>query len=318
MPVPLKVIFAGTPDFSVAPLLALIESHHEVIAVYTQPDRPAGRGRALKPGPVKAVAMQHDIPVYQPLNFKQEEDLHKLEELQADIMIVVAYGLILPQRVLDAPRLGCLNIHASLLPRWRGAAPIQRCIQAGDEKTGITIMQMEAGLDTGPMLHVEAIEIGPRETGGELHDRLAPIGAQALMTALDKLQANQLSPQQQDDALANYAHKLEKQQAKIDWQQPAVDIDRMVRAFNPWPVAFSELDGKPLRVWQTQLTDSKSQAQPGTIEAADANGLAVATADNLLLITQLQPAGKRMMATADFVNAHDVTGQRFAFDQDAE
>ena len=318
MPVPLKVIFAGTPDFSVAPLLALIESHHEVIAVYTQPDRPAGRGRALKPGPVKAVAIQHDIPVYQPLNFKQEEDLHKLEELQADIMIVVAYGLILPQRVLDAPRLGCLNIHASLLPRWRGAAPIQRCIQAGDEKTGITIMQMEAGLDTGPMLHVEAIEIGPRETGGELHDRLAPIGAQALMTALDKLQANQLSPQQQDDALANYAHKLEKQQAKIDWQQPAVDIDRMVRAFNPWPVAFSELDGKPLRVWQTQLTDSKSQAQPGTIEAADANGLAVATADNLLLITQLQPAGKRMMATADFVNAHDVTGQRFAFDQDAE
>jgi methionyl-tRNA formyltransferase len=308
----LKIIFAGTPDFSVAPLQALIDAGYPVIAVYTQPDRPAGRGRTLKPGPVKQVALDNNIPVYQPLNFRQEADLEALEALDADLMVVVAYGLILPQRVLDAPRFGCLNIHASLLPRWRGAAPIQRSIEAGDAQTGITIMQMEAGLDTGPMLHKEIIDIGPSETGGELHDRLAPLGAQALLATLEKLEAGQLQPEIQDDELACYAHKLEKQQAHIDWSKPAADIERMVRAFNPWPVAFAELDEKPYRIWQVVCLARASASAPGTVEAASADGIDVATGDRLLRIIILQPPGKRAMASRDFLNAHDVTGKVFA------
>ncbi len=308
----LKIIFAGTPDFSVAPLQALIDAGYPVIAVYTQPDRPAGRGRTLKPGPVKQVALDNNIPVYQPLNFRQEADLEALEALDADLMVVVAYGLILPQRVLDAPRFGCLNIHASLLPRWRGAAPIQRSIEAGDAQTGITIMQMEAGLDTGPMLHKEIIDIGPSETGGELHDRLAPLGAQALLATLEKLEAGQLQPEIQDDELACYAHKLEKQQAHIDWSKPAADIERMVRAFNPWPVAFAELDEKPYRIWQVVCLARASASAPGTVEAASADGIDVATGDRLLRIIMLQPPGKRAMASRDFLNAHDVTGKVFA------
>jgi methionyl-tRNA formyltransferase len=308
----LKIIFAGTPDFSVAPLQALIDAGYPVIAVYTQPDRPAGRGRTLKPGPVKQVALDNNIPVYQPLNFRQEADLEALEALDADLMVVVAYGLILPQRVLDAPRFGCLNIHASLLPRWRGAAPIQRSIEAGDAQTGITIMQMEAGLDTGPMLHKEIIDIGPSETGGELHDRLAPLGAQALLATLEKLEAGQLQPEIQDDELACYAHKLEKQQAHIDWSKPAADIERMVRAFNPWPVAFAELDDKPYRIWQVECLARASASAPGTVEAASADGIDVATGDRLLRIIMLQPPGKRAMASRDFLNAHDVTGKVFA------
>jgi len=309
---PLKIIFAGTPEFSVYPLKKLLQSEHQVIAVYTQPDRPAGRGRHLKPSPVKELALEHGIEVFQPLNFKQEEDLSQLEALQADLMIVVAYGLILPQRVLDAPRYGCMNIHASLLPRWRGAAPIQRAIQSGDSQTGVTIMQMEAGLDTGPMLVIEALDIGERETGGQLHDRLAPLGADALMVALEKLQAGELQPQPQDDNLANYAHKLDKKEAQIDWTESSRQIDRMVRAFNPWPVAFTHLDGNSMRVWETRLTQETSEAAPGTIVAADSQGICVATGDNDLLITTLQPAGKRAMAAADFVNAHDVAGKCFA------
>lgn len=308
----LKIIFAGTPDFSVAPLQALIDAGYPVIAVYTQPDRPAGRGRTLKPGPVKQVALDNHIPVYQPLNFRGEEDLQALEALNADLMIVVAYGLILPQRVLDAPRFGCLNIHASLLPRWRGAAPIQRSIEAGDAQTGITIMQMEAGLDTGPMLHKEIIDIGASETGGELHDRLAPLGARALLATLDKLKAGELQPEIQNDELACYAHKLEKQQAHIDWTKPAADIERMVRAFNPWPVAFAEMDEKPYRIWQVECLTSVSDKVPGTVVATSADGIDVATADRLLRITMLQPPGKRAMASRDFLNAHDVTGKVFA------
>ena len=307
----LKVIFAGTPEFSVAPLRSLIESQHEVIAVYTQPDRPAGRGRNLKPSPVKQMAVDHAIPVFQPANFKDEADLSALEALKADVMIVVAYGLILPQRVLDAPRYGCLNIHASLLPRWRGAAPIQRAIQAGDKQTGITIMQMEAGLDTGPMLYKEVITIGESETGGQLHDRLAPLGAQALMKALALLAADQFEPEIQDDSLANYAHKLEKSEAKIDWARPASELERMVRAFNPWPVAYTSLGDKTLRVWQATSLDQRAEGPAGTVMATSAAGIDVSTGEGVLRISELQPQGKRAMSARDFLNAHDLSGQCF-------
>jgi methionyl-tRNA formyltransferase len=307
----LKIIFAGTPEFSVAPLQALIDSRHDVIAVYTQPDRPAGRGRSLKPSPVKEKALEAGIPVYQPLNFREAADMSTLEALNADVMIVVAYGLILPQRVLDAPRFGCLNIHASLLPRWRGAAPIQRAIQAGDNQTGVTIMQMEAGLDTGPMLYKSVIEIGESETGGHLHDRLMPLGAEALLATLDLLVADRLQPQVQDDSLANYAHKLQKKEAEINWDQSAVEIDRMVRAFNPWPVAHTRLGSKSLRIWQAQALSTNSSGQPGYINSTSADGIDVATAEGMLRVTELQPEGKRRMTARDFLNAHDLTDASF-------
>jgi len=307
----LKVIFAGTPEFSVAPLQALIESRHEVIAVYTQPDRPAGRGRSMKPSPVKEKALEAAIPVYQPLNFREETDLSALEALNADVMIVVAYGLLLPQRVLDAPKYGCLNIHASLLPRWRGAAPIQRAIQAGDAETGVTIMQMEAGLDTGPMLYKSVIQIGDAETGGELHDRLMPLGADALIATLDLLVEDRLQPQVQDDSLANYAHKLQKKEAEVDWNQSAVEIARMVRAFNPWPVAYTRLGKKSLRIWQAEALSAGHSSAPGAVTATSAEGIDVATAEGVLRIRELQPEGKRRMPARDFLNAHDLTDTSF-------
>ncbi len=307
----LKIIFAGTPEFSVAPLQALIDSEHEVIAVYTQPDRPAGRGRHLKPSPVKQAAVDHGIPVFQPVNFKDEADLSALEALKADVMIVVAYGLILPQRVLDAPRYGCLNIHASLLPRWRGAAPIQRAIQAGDKETGITIMQMEAGLDTGPMLYKEVITIGETETGGQLHDRLAPLGAHALMKTLGLLVSGRLKPEIQDDALANYAHKLDKTEAQIDWSRPATELERIVRAFNPWPVAYTSLNDKTLRIWQAGCLAQQAEGSAGAVMTTSAEGIDVSTGEGVLRISELQPQGKRAMSARDFLNAHDLTGQSF-------
>lgn len=308
---PLKIIFAGTPEFSVFPLKALLESDHEVIAVYTQPDRPAGRGRGLKPSPVKEVALEANIPVYQPPNFKQEEDLQQLESLKADLMVVVAYGLILPQRVLDAPAQGCLNIHASILPRWRGAAPIQRAIQAGDAETGVTIMQMEAGLDTGPMLFIEKIDIGADETGGQLHDRLAPLGADALMKTLELLQQEKLSPEIQDESQVVYAHKLDKKEAEIDWHQAAEKIRRDVRAFNPWPVSFTRLADKTIRIWETELLDADSDAAPGSVIATSADGIDVASGEGVLRITQLQPQGKRVMSARDYLNANDLKGKQF-------
>jgi len=307
----LKVLFAGTPEFSVAPLQALIESRHEVIAVYTQPDRPAGRGRAMKPSPVKEKALQAGIPVYQPVNFREETDLCEFEALNADIMVVVAYGLLLPQRVLDAPRYGCLNIHASLLPRWRGAAPIQRAIQAGDAESGVTIMQMEAGLDTGPMLYKSVITIGDEETGGELHDRLMPLGAEALLATLELLVDDKLDPEIQDDSLANYAHKLQKKEAEIDWSQSAAEIARMVRAFNPWPVAYTKLNNKNLRIWQAAALSADHSAASGQVLVTSPEGIDVATADGILRITELQPEGKRRMPVRDFLNAHDLTDTSF-------
>lgn len=305
---PLNIIFAGTPEFSVPPLAALLESEHKITAVYTQPDRPAGRGRKLTASPVKELALEQSIPVYQPKNFRDESDLSQLEALSADLMVVVAYGLLLPQRVLDAPRLGCINIHASLLPRWRGAAPIQRSILAGDEETGITIMQMEAGLDTGPMLLKKSCPIGPKDTGGSLHDSLSSLGAKALLEALPGIAAGTLNPEIQDNDLATYASKLAKSEAVIDWTRSADELSRQMRAFNPWPVAQTELNDKVLRIWRAILLEGGDGETPGKVLSCSREGIDVATGDGVVRITKLQMPGKRAMGAADFLNAHALDG----------
>ncbi len=309
MPTPLRIVFAGTPDFSVPPLAALLAAGHQVTAVYTQPDRPAGRGRKLTASPVKQLALEHGLPVYQPISLKGAAEQAQLAALDADLMVVVAYGLILPQAVLDAPRLGCINIHASLLPRWRGAAPIQRAIAAGDEQTGVTIMQMEAGLDTGPMLHTLACPIAAEDTGGTLHDKLAAMGAQALMEALPGIAAGTALPQPQDDALATYARKLSKDEAQIDWSLAAAELARRVRAFTPWPVAQTTLDGRTVRIWAAGAVTG--EGRPGQVLAGDHDGIDVATGAGALRITRLQMPGKRPTEAADFLNAHRLDGVFF-------
>ena len=299
---PLKIVFAGTPDFAALHLSSLIDSEHEVIAVYSQPDRPAGRGKKLQPSPVKQVALEHNIDVYQPVNFKHHDDVKQLEALNADVMIVVAYGLLLPQPVLDAPKHGCLNVHASLLPRWRGAAPIQRCIEAGDKMTGITIMQMDAGLDTGDMLHKITTGITLDDTGGSLHDRLAALGPQSLLATLAQLEAGELQPEKQNDAQANYAHKLKKEEALLDWSQNADDLALRVRAFNPFPVAFTLLGNERIRVLRATPLEKVTQLQPGTIARVSSDGIEVACAEGVLRLEQIQLAGKKAMMVADVIN----------------
>jgi methionyl-tRNA formyltransferase len=309
----LDILFAGTPEFSVLPLRALLDAGHSVIGVYTQPDRPAGRGRKLTPSPVKQLAVECGLPVYQPLNFKDEEDLMTLESLGADLMVVVAYGLILPRRVLAAPRLGCVNIHASLLPRWRGAAPIQRALLAGDTETGVTIMQMEAGLDTGPMLLTKSCPIEPSDTAALLHDRLSQLGAAALLEALPAIADGSLEPVAQDDSLATYASKLSKDEGRIDWRRPAVELDRQVRAFNPWPVAQTEWQREPLRIWRCEplLAQEGGSARPGRVVHCSKQGIDVATGVGLLRILELQAPGKRAMTAGEFLNAQDLSGVLF-------
>ena len=309
----LRIVFAGTPDFAVPPLDALHAAGHELVAVYTQPDRPAGRGQALTASPVKRRALELGLVVEQPPSLKSAEAVVRLREHGADLMVVVAYGLILPQAILDVPRLGCWNIHASLLPRWRGAAPIQRAILAGDESTGITIMQMDAGLDTGPMLLLRSTPIGPRESGGELHDRLALIGAEAIVAAIGAWQSGALTARPQPADGATYAAKIRKEEARIDWTQPAVAIDRQVRAFNPWPVAETSWEGRQLRVWQAEPVppaEANVDAAPGTVLESGAGRIVVATGGGTLRLTQVQLAGRRAMTAAEFLNAHPLPGAR--------
>ncbi len=308
----MRILFAGTPEFAVAPLRMLLESSHEVCAVYTQPDRPAGRGRKLQPSPVKSTALAAEIPVLQPASLRDSVEQQRLAAFAADLMVVVAYGLMLPKAVLDAPRLGCINIHASLLPRWRGAAPIQRAIEAGDRETGITLMQMDEGLDTGTMLARAETPIAAADTAAILHDRLTALGAELLMQTLPALENGTLVPQAQDDARATYARKLDKAEARIDWLQPALELDRRIRAFNPWPVAYTEYEGQPLRIWSASVAAGEGSAAPGTVLAAGSEGIDVATGAGVLRILELQPAGSRRMPAAAFVNARDLTHANFA------
>lgn len=304
----MRIIFAGTPDFAAEALQTLIDSTHDVIAVYSQPDRPAGRGRQLKASPVKALALQHDIPVYQPVNLKDRADQEQIKELQADVMVVVAYGVILPKAVLDTPRYGCLNIHASILPRWRGAAPIQRAILEGDRETGVTIMQMDVGLDTGDMLTVHRTPIEPEDTGSTLHDRLATIGASALLETLDKIESGTLQPVTQDDNLSNYAKKLDKQEAAIDWNDKADSIVHKIQAFNSWPVAFCDYKGKALRLWQAQLLESNKKNSPGLVLDESKEGIDIACGQGTVRVIELQLPGKKRIMVRDFINSNSLKG----------
>ncbi len=307
----LDIVFAGTPEFSLRPLEALLASEHKIIGVYTQPDRHAGRGRKLGISPVKELATDRGLQVFQPSNFREARNVEPLETLRADLMVVVAYGLILPPRVLAAPRLGCINVHASLLPRWRGAAPIQRAIQAGDRETGVTIMRMGEGLDDGPMLLKRYCKIADHDTGGSLHDRLSRLGAEALIAALPGIADGSLEAETQDERQSCYARKLTKDEGCIDWSRPAVELDRMVRAFNPWPVAFTSYKDKRLRIWEVSNLGSDSKALPGAVVTAAPQGIDVATAAGLLRIHRLQLPGKRVISAAEFLNGRDVEGVRF-------
>lgn len=297
----MRIVFAGTPEFAAQHLQALLDAGREIVAVYTQPDRPAGRGQKLAPSPVKQLALQHGIAVYQPQTLRDPAAQTELAALTPDLMVVVAYGLILPQVVLDTPRLGCINSHASLLPRWRGAAPIQRAIEAGDASSGVTVMQMEAGLDTGPMLLKVTTTITAEDTGGSLHDRLATLGSQAVVEAVPKLAAGELRGEVQDDSLATYAHKLNKDEARLDWSRPAVELERLVRAFNPWPICHSTLNGEALKVHAAQL--GEGQGAPGSVLAADKSGLTVACGEGALRLTRLQLPGGKPLSFADLYNS---------------
>jgi methionyl-tRNA formyltransferase len=300
----LRLVFAGTPDFAAAHLQALLDAKANLIAVYTQPDRPAGRGKKLTPSPVKTLAVAHNLPVCQPQSLRDPAAQAEFAALHADLFVVVAYGLLIPEVVLNTPKHGCINVHASLLPRWRGAAPIQRAIEAGDRETGITIMQMDVGLDTGAMLHKTPLAIAPNETGGSLHDRLAQLGPPALLATLNAIAEGRAKGEQQDDSQSCYARKISKPEAEIDWQQAADAIERKVRAFNPFPVAFTLLNGEPLRLWSAIARNQSSRQAPGTIIAAGDKGLEIACGDGALLVTSAQLAGKKAMTVADILRGN--------------
>ncbi len=302
MSAPLKIIFAGTPDFAARHLDALLASEHQVVGVFTQPDRPAGRGNKLTPSPVKILAQAHDIPVFQPKSLKPEENQHLVADLQADIMVVVAYGLILPKAVLVMPRLGCINVHGSLLPRWRGAAPIQRSLWAGDTETGVTIMQMDVGLDTGDMLHKLSCPITAEDTSASLYEKLAQLGPQGMLLTLDLLASGNAKPEVQDEALVSYAEKLSKEEARLDWSLPAAQLERCIRAFNPWPMSYFIIEEQPVKVWQATILPHQNK-QPGEILHADKQGIQIATADGVLNLLTLQPAGKKAMSAQDLLNS---------------
>ncbi|REG83846.1 methionyl-tRNA formyltransferase [Marinomonas pollencensis] len=304
---PLRIVFAGTPEFAAVSLQALLDkqqqNNYQLVGVYTQPDRPSGRGHKLVASPVKQLAIEHDIPVFQPLNFKAEEDKTALAQLNADIMIVAAYGIILPKAVLDTPKLGCLNVHGSILPRWRGAAPIHRALIAGDKTTGITIMQMDVGLDTGDMLLKAYCDIKPTDTSASLHDQLAKLGGEALVEALEKLKKGELVAEKQDDSLSNYAAKLTKQEGDIQWNQDAELIERQVRGLSPWPSAFTKTSEGVMKIHGAELASlDASSATPGEVLVVSKEGVIVATGQGSVRITEVQFAGGKRMKVQDALN----------------
>ncbi|WP_206485909.1 methionyl-tRNA formyltransferase [Thalassotalea sp. G2M2-11] len=304
----LNIIFAGTPDFAAQHLAALIHSPHNVVAVYCPPDKPAGRGKKITACETKQLALAHDIPVFQPMNFKQEEDQEQLQKLNADVMVVVAYGLLLPKVILDAPRLGCINVHGSILPKWRGAAPIQRAVESGDKETGVTIMQMDEGLDTGDMLLTARCDITKQDTSATIYQKLAELGPTALLDTLSLMADNQHQATAQDDEQATYAAKLNKSEAELDWQLPASLLQQKLRAYIPWPVAqFTFIDNKDkehrIRVWQASVVSYSEDATPGTIISADKSGISVATGEQALRLENLQMPNKKAMAVADILNS---------------
>lgn len=297
----LRIIFAGTPEFARSHMQAILDSKHAVVAVYTQPDRPAGRGRKLTPSAVKVFALQNNLPVYQPSSLRDQEQ--QLASLNADLMIVVAYGLILPQSILDTPRLGCINVHGSILPRWRGAAPIQRAIAANDKESGVTIIQMNAGLDTGDMLTKVPCPIYDSDTSADLHDRLISFGKPALVKTVDDIANGCVQAETQDERFACYAHKLNKAEARLDWHKPVAELERLVRAFNPWPVATMSMDEQIIKVWRASVAGYKSDVQAGTLIKADKEGLDIACIDGVLRITEVQPRSARSMSVKDLLNS---------------
>ena len=297
-----RIVFAGTPDFAATALKALLKAGHDVVGVYSQPDRPAGRGRKLVPGPVKKVALDADIPVFQPLSLKPIDAQQELAALKPDVMVVAAYGLILPKAVLDIPTHGCLNIHASLLPRWRGAAPIHRAIAAGDTQTGITIMRMDEGLDTGAMLLKVTTPIHSDDTGGSLHNRLADMGGEAIVETLAKLASHELIAEPQNDNEACYAHKLSKEEGHIDWHSSATDIERLVRAFNPWPGTYTNLGDQRIRIHMAQVLAENNSKPPGTVLNREREGIDIACGSGILRITRVQLPGTRAQSVDDLIN----------------
>jgi methionyl-tRNA formyltransferase len=303
----LRIVYAGTPEFAVPPLQKLLAHGFSPLGILTQPDRPAGRGRRLTASPVKQAALAADIPVHQPLSLKDPDTLGLLSSLEPDLIIVVAYGLILPRGVLDLPEHGCWNIHASLLPRWRGAAPIQRTIEAGDRETGVSLMQMEEGLDTGPVLHRVAMRLQGTETGGSLHDTLASLGADVLLSCLNALVRHELpAPVEQAKNGVTYAGKLLKAEAQIDWSESAQLLERRVRAFNPWPVAWCGINGERTRIWLAALEDRAHDSIAGTVLAAGKAGIDIATGDRILRLLELQKPGGRRMSAAEYLNANSL------------
>jgi methionyl-tRNA formyltransferase len=303
-PNPLRILFAGTPGFAVVPLEELANAGFRPTDALTQPDRPAGRGREQRASPVKQAALALDIPVHQPASLRSPAARGLVESLAPDLMVVVAYGLLLPEAILRIPKFGCWNIHASLLPRWRGAAPIQRAIEAGDAETGVSIMHMDAGLDTGPVIHQQSISLLGNETGGSLHDQLAVLGAKTLLNCVRRLANGETLPTtKQADHGVTYAAKLEKSEAEIDWNAPAEILERRIRAFNPWPVAWSMIGQERTRIWRATVVERKSSAVPGTIVGSGREGIDVATGSRILRLLELQPPGKRRMSASDYLNA---------------
>ncbi|MDW8848375.1 methionyl-tRNA formyltransferase [Erwinia sp. MMLR14_017] len=298
----LNIIFAGTPDFAARHLDALLSSGHNVVGVFTQPDRPAGRGNKVTASPVKLLAEQHNLPVFQPKSLRPEENQQLIAALNADIMVVVAYGLILPAPVLAMPRLGCINVHGSLLPRWRGAAPIQRALWAGDGETGVTIMQMDVGLDTGDMLYKLACAIEPDDTSATLYNKLAELGPEGMLATLSALAEGRAKPEVQDETQVSYAEKLSKEEARLDWQLSAAQLERCIRAFNPWPVSYFTVDDHSIKVWKATVLPHVNK-QPGEIVQADKKGIQIATLDGVLNMEELQPAGKKPMKAQDLLNS---------------